>query len=122
MLDPLNKLPGNCSSQEFRASKRKRSSKLKNCVKKQGLLFSIFNITFNIHNEARNFQLVVVVLKEQKPVALIYRKLMETEKRCTTTEDKIISILENLKEFCSILLSNNSMVYIYHNNLTQKSK
>ena len=81
------------------------------------LLFPRFCIIFNLHIDARNYQLLLAVSQEQKPIALFFMKLTNIQKINTTTKEELYSIVENLKEICIILLSNNITVYTDQNNL-----
>jgi hypothetical protein len=56
-----------------------------------------------------------------KPVAFYSRKLQPAQTHCTTTERKLLSIVETLKEFQNILLGQKIEVHTDHENLTYKN-
>ena len=55
--------------------------------------------------DTRYYHLGEVVIQNGKPIALYTRKLTETQKRYIVTEKELLSIVKTLKEFCTILLS-----------------
>ena len=58
-----------------------------------------------IHTDTSDFQLgAVIILQEGKPLTFYSRKLAAAQRNYTTSEKELLSIVETLKEFCSILL------------------
>ena len=53
---------------------------------------------FDIHTDAGDYQLGAVVSQEKKPIAFFSRKLNTAQKNYTTTEKKVLSIVECVKE------------------------
>ena len=77
-----------------------------------------FNEIFKIHTDASTFQLGAVIIQKCKPIAFYSRKLTDTQQRQTVTEREILSIIEALKEFRTILLGQKLRIYTDHKNLT----
>ena len=75
-------------------------------------------IEFNIHSNARKFQLGEVIIQKDKSIALYSIKLTDTHKRYTVTEKGLISNVDTLKEFRTISLSHRLEIYTDHKNLT----
>ena len=63
-----------------------------------------FNKTFKIRADASSFQLGVVTSKKVKPIALYSRKLTCNQQRYKLTKIELLSIVETLKEFITIIL------------------
>ena len=61
------------------------------------------------------------ISQNNKPIAFYSRKLQPAQRRYTTTEHKLLSIIETLKEFKNILLGQQIVVYTDHKNLTYKN-
>ena len=79
-----------------------------------------FNETFKIHTDDSAFQLGVVISQKVKPIDFYSRKLTDYQKLYTVTERKLISIIETLREFRTILLGHKLIIYTDHKNLTCK--
>ena len=95
----------------------------KKLVSRETLLSSpIFNEPFVIHTDASKLQLGTVISQDDKPIIAFYsRKLNSAQVNYTTTERKLLSIVEILEEFQNILLGQQIKVYIDHKNLTYKT-
>ena len=76
------------------------------------------NEEIKIHSNARKFQLGEVIIHKGKPIALYSIKLTDNHKRYTVIEKGLISNVETLKEFGTILLSHRLGIYTDHKNLT----
>ena len=84
---------------------QKASDEIKRTVAHNTLLaYPDFNKRFYIHTDASDYQLGAVIIQEAKPIALYSRKLTKTQERYTVTEKELLSIVETLKEFRTILL------------------
>jgi hypothetical protein len=84
------------------------------------LAYPNFEIPFEVHTDASAYQLGAVISQNGKPTAFYSRKLTTTKTWYTTSERESLSIIENLKEFRTILLGQQLIVHADHENLTYK--
>ena len=84
---------------------QKAFEEIKAVISKETLLaFPDFNKTFHVYTDASDYQLGAVIMQEGKPLAFYSRKMTDTQKKYTTGEQELLSIVETLKEFRNILL------------------
>ena len=92
--------------------------KIKRIVARDTLLtYPDLNETFKIHTNASAFQLGAVISQKVKPIAFYSRKLNNAQRQYTVTERELISILETLKDFRTILPVHKLQIYTYHKTL-----
>ena len=95
---------------------------MKKILSKETLLsYPDFNKPFETHTDASNTQLGAVVSQNGKPIAFYSCKLLPAQTQYTTTEKELLSIVETLKEFRTILLGQRLIVHTDHKNLTWKN-
>jgi hypothetical protein len=70
-----------------------------------------------VYTDVSNKQLVAVIMQEGKPLAFYSRKLSSAQTHYTTGEQKLLSIVETLREFRNILLGQKVIVHTDHLNV-----
>ena len=85
------------------------------------LAYPNFEEPFKIHTDVSDTQLGAVISQKGKPMAFYSRKLLPAQTLYMTTEKELLSIVETLKEFQTILLGQKLIVYTDHKNLTWKN-
>ena len=78
------------------------------------LTYPDFYETFKIHTDTSAFQIIVVIIEKGKPIAFYSRNMTDSQKRYTVTERELPSIVENLKDFRTILLGQKLRIYTDH--------
>ena len=94
--------------------------KIKRIMARNNLLtYPGFNETFKIHTNASAFRLGAVVSQKVKPIAFYSRELTYDKQWYKVTEREILSIVETVREFRTILFGYKLRVYTDHKNLTR---
>jgi len=119
ILAPLSKLTSKTVKWQWTEVEQRAFETMKCIIARETLLvYPDFNKPFIIHTDASHSQLGAVISQDNKPIAFYSRKLNPAQKRYTTTERELLSIVETLKEFRNILLGQCIKVYTDHKNLT----
>ena len=122
LLAPLSRLTSSTVPWQWTDVEQTAFEKVKKIISKQTLLsFPDFSKPFVIHTDASHTQLGAVISQDNNPIAFYSRKLNPAQTRYTTTERELLSIVETLKEFRSILLGQEIEVFTDHQNLTYKN-
>ena len=97
---PLTSMVGVNSKFEWGTEQENAFDEMKRLIAKETLLtFPDFNEVFHIYTDASDFQLDAVIMQNNKPIAFYSRKMDKAQRRYTTGEQELLSIVETLKEF-----------------------
>ena len=122
LLAPLTRLTSKGVKFKWTDIEQNAFDEIKRVMSTETLLaYPQFDKPFIVHTDASDTQLGAVISQEKKPIAFYSRKLNDAQKRYTTTEQELLSIVETLKEFRNILLGHDITVYTDHRNLTYKN-
>lgn len=83
------------------------------------LAYPNFNETFELYTDASERQLGGVIMQRGRPLAFWSRKCTETQQRYTMNKNELLSALEMLKEFRSILWARPIKIFTDHKNSIQ---
>ena len=79
-----------------------------------------FNETFKIHTDTSAFQSGAVIIQKGKHIAFYGWKLTDDQQWYTVTETELLSIVETLKEFLTIITGQKLRIFIDHEKLPCK--
>ena len=120
-LAPLTKLTSINRKFQWANAEQYAFGKIKRIVDRNTLLtYPDFNETFKIYTNASAFQLGVFISKKGKPIAVYSIKLNGSQQLYTVTERELLSTVDTLKEFRTILLGQQLGIYTDNKNLTCK--
>jgi hypothetical protein len=119
LLAPLTALvSGKSSALNWKEEHQQAFEAVKSAIAENVMLaFPDFTKEFHIYTDASDYQLGAVITQEGKPLAFYSRKLNAAQKRYTTGEQELLSIVETLKEFRNILLGQKLIVHTDHKNI-----
>ena len=78
------------------------------------------SLPYDIETDALNYQLGSVIKQVGRPIAYYSHKLNSAQRNYTTIEKELLSIVETLRQFHSILLGPVLRVHTNHKNLTHQ--
>jgi hypothetical protein len=120
-LAPLSALVSPKVKFEWRQEHQDAFDQIKTLMSKEMLLtFPNFNEPFHIFTDASKYQLGTVIMKDNKPLAFYSRKMNEAQKRYTTGEQELLSIVEMLKDFRNILFGQQIIIHTDHRYILYK--
>jgi transposase InsO family protein len=115
---PLTGMVSKTAKFVWGAEQQQAFDRIKKVISRETLLaFPDFNKEFHIYTDASDYQLGAVIMQDDKPLAFYSRKLNAAQKRYTTGEQELLSIVETLKEFRNILLGQRIIVHTDHKNI-----
>ena len=79
--------------------------------------YTYWKIPFTVHTDASYKQLGAVISQNNKPIAFFSRRLSKPQVNYTTTEKKLLAIVEFLKQLQGIIFGYEINVFSYHKNL-----
>jgi hypothetical protein len=122
ILAPLSKLTSTKVPWKWTLEHQHAFDEMKKIMAQETILaYPDFSKPFHIHADASKVQLGSCISQDGKPIAFYSRKLLDAQTRYTTTERELLSIVETLKEFRTILLGQQIIIYTDHKNLESKS-
>ena len=122
LLAPLTSLSSKNVKWEWTDTHQAAFNSIKRILGREVLLsYPNFKITFEIFTDASAVKLGALIAQENKPVAFYSRKLSPAQTRYTTIERELLSIVETLKEFRTILWGHHIIIWTDHKNLTFKN-
>lgn len=119
LLTPLVALTAKNSKFKWTETEQNAFNALKAAIAKQVVLaYPDFSKPFEIYTDASQHQLGSVIMQSDRILAFYSRKLTDAQTRYTVGERELLSIVETLKEFRTILLGHLITIYTDHKNLT----
>ena len=121
-LTPLTKLKRNAKS-TWLSFHQKDFDNIKEVMAQDVLLeYPDFNLPFDIHTDASDFQLGAVISQNGKPIVFYSHRLSISQRNYMTTERELLSIHKTLRKYRNILLGHKINVFTDHQNLIFENK
>jgi len=122
VLTPLHELTGIKHHKDFKWEPKHQTAfdKMKAIMAQDAYIrYPDSNKPFHVYTDASDLQLVAVIIQEGKPVAFYSRKLNAAQQYYATMEKELLSIVETLREFRTMLYGCKQLnIHTDHKNLT----
>jgi RNase H-like domain found in reverse transcriptase len=118
LLAPVTQLVSNSETFQWTTVHQEAYNEVKPVISKETLLsFPDFNKPFHVYTDASKYQLGSIIMQDDKPLAFYSRKLNPAQKRYTTGEQELLSVVETLKEFRTLLYGQRVIVHTDNKNI-----
>ena len=118
-LGPITVLTGNKVKFKWTNECEKAFRKMKSIMAERTLVkLPDYNKKFDVHTDASDKQIGGAISQEGSPLAYFSRKLNNAQQKYPVTERELLSIVETLKYFRTMLLGQRITVWTDHVNLT----
>ncbi len=118
ILAPLTAMCSAKAKFVWHDKEQKAFKDIKAIISRETLLaYPDFSNDFHIYTDSSDYQLGAVIMQNDRPLAFYSRKLNSAQKRYTSGEQELLSIVETLKEFKNILLDQKLIGHMDHKNL-----
>ena len=119
LLQPLTAITSHKVNFKWTDLEHKQFDDIKRALSQDTFLaYPDYNRHSDIHTDKINYQLRAVISQNIKPIAFCSQNLTGPQTRYTVTNKELLSIIESLKEFHTLLLGQKLKIYYYHKNLT----
>jgi RNase H-like domain found in reverse transcriptase len=104
LLAPLTQLVSNSERFQWTTVHQEAYNEVKRVISKETLLsFPDFDKPFHVYMDVSKYQLGSIIMQDDKPLAFNSRKLNPAQKRYTTGEQELLSVVETLRVLHSTL-------------------
>jgi len=119
LLAPLAELAGKKTTFEWTSTHQEAFEAIKAAVSKDALLsFPDYTLPFELYTDASEYQMGAVLMQGTKTLAFWSRKLKPEQKNYSVGEKEMLSVVEALKEFRTMILVYPIHIYTDHKNWT----
>ena len=119
IMKPLTEKTGKGTKFQWTSEMQKAFKDIKAIMQEDVMLaYPNYEEVFIVHTDASKFQMGGVVSQNDKPIAFFSKKLNKAQRNYTVTEKELLSIVETLKQFKTMLYGQRIIVYTDHKNLT----
>jgi transposase InsO family protein len=119
LLAPLAELAGKKTKYEWTTKHQEAFDAIEAAVSKDVLLsFPDYALPFDLYTDASDYQMGAVLMQGTKTLAFWSRKLKPEQKNYGVGEKEMLSVVEALKEFRTMILGYSIHIYTDHKNWT----